>query len=100
MQCTCGCSHSPKVQVVMDLGLDLAALHGWLAGSIENFGGGETLQTKHPFCAAYLNRVTGFHAGFFVGGVKFGARLRTNFFLLIVLFQHYLGKQHHLILTY
>ena len=28
-QCTCGCSHSPKVQVVMDLGLDWLQ---WLAG--------------------------------------------------------------------
>ena len=35
-----------------------------------------------------------FHTGFFVGGGKFSARLRTNF---IVLFQHYLDKPHHLI---
>ena len=88
-QCTCGCSHSPKVQVVMDLGLDLETLRGWLAGSIQNFGGGETLPTEHPLCAAYLNRVS--YRIFCWRG-----EILTNK-LLIVLFQHYLGKKHHLV---
>ena len=58
-------------------------------------------------CTKALQPFPGFHTGFFVGG-KFSARLRTLFKAIIiipfswciVLFQHYLDKPHHFILTY
>ena len=68
------------------------------------------MESTGPGCPMEVNVGQGFI--FFVGGGKFGARLRMIFSCLVVttfqgcnnysfvLFQHYLDKPHHFILTY